>query len=114
MSVYDLQLEPQTRFGRRFTQGDAPLPNDDASAAMFCAASRVLGGAGYEHYEISNFAQPGARSVHNQVYWACRSYYAFGLGAASYLEVCIEWGWVGGRAGHTQCMHGGFLYVHIE
>ncbi len=87
VSVYDLQLEPQTRFGRRFTQGDAPLPNDDTSAAMFCAASNVLKGAGYEHYEISNYALEGARSVHNQVYWACRSYYAFGLGAASYLEV---------------------------
>ena len=87
VSVYDLQVEPGTRFGRRLTPGEAPLPSDEAGAAMYRAASEQLRVAGYEHYEISNYALPGRRSVHNQVYWASRSCYGFGLGAASFVEV---------------------------
>src|SRR3954454_12944071 len=42
--------------------------------------------AGLEHYEISNFARPGRRSRHNQVYWANEAYFGFGLGAARYIR----------------------------
>lgn len=90
VSVYDLQVEPGTRFGRQLTPGAPPLPSDEEGAAMYRAASERLSAAGYEHYEISNYALPGKRSVHNQVYWKSRSCYGFGLGAASFLEVCVE------------------------
>jgi oxygen-independent coproporphyrinogen-3 oxidase len=46
----------------------------------------VLAGAGFEHYEISNFARPGRRSRHNQVYWANHAYFGFGVGAARYVN----------------------------
>ena len=42
--------------------------------------------AGYEHYEVSNYALPGQRCRHNEVYWRNEPYYAFGLGAASNLQ----------------------------
>lgn len=46
------QVEAGTAFGRWYTAGESPLPQDDTCAAMYRAASRVLGGAGYEHYEV--------------------------------------------------------------
>jgi oxygen-independent coproporphyrinogen-3 oxidase len=46
----------------------------------------VLEDAGFEHYEISNFAKPGFRCRHNQVYWANHAYFGFGVGAARYLD----------------------------
>lgn len=52
---------------------------------------------GFEHYEVSNYALPGHRCRHNMVYWEGLPYYAFGMGAASYLEVCggvrCVWRW---------------------
>ena len=50
-----------------------------------CKQTTVV--SGLEHYEVSNFAMPGHRCAHNMAYWEGRSYYAFGLGSASYLEV---------------------------
>ena len=52
---------------------------------MFEQTSAELGKAGYEHYEISNFARPGFRSRHNQVYWRRAGYLGFGAGAHSFL-----------------------------
>ena len=43
--------------------------------------------AGFEHYEVSNYARPGHRCSHNMAYWEGRPFYAAGLGAASYLQV---------------------------
>ncbi|KAF8067246.1 hemW [Scenedesmus sp. PABB004] len=95
VSVYDLQVEEGTPFDRWYGSGGrgrgrgrggggGALPEEPEAAAMFELASSLLTAAGYEHYEISNYARPGHRSRHNQVYWACRPYHAFGLGAASY------------------------------
>ena len=50
----------------------------------------VLGQAGFEHYEISNFARPGHRCRHNQVYWANHAYLGVGVGAARYVTACAS------------------------
>lgn len=91
VSVYDLQVELGTPFAKRYSPGEAPLPSGDEAADMYREASAVLSGAGYGHYEVSNHALPGRECRHNLVYWRAEPYYAFGLGAASYLQVGVGW-----------------------
>lgn len=87
ISVYDLQLEEKTPFGKKYRPGVSPLPSDEETAAMYCAASHILRNqGGFEHYEVSNYAKLGHRCKHNMVYWEGGQYYAFGMGAASYMQ----------------------------
>ena len=86
ISIYDLTIEPGTAFGRYYKPGDTPLPTDEATVKMYQMGQQVLTDAGYEHYEISNYAQPGHQCRHNRVYWENRPYYGFGMGAASYVD----------------------------
>ncbi len=86
ISIYDLTIEPGTAFGRYYQPGSSPLPTDNITVQMYCQARQILTTAGYEHYEISNYAQPGYQSRHNRVYWKNRPYYGFGMGAASYVN----------------------------
>jgi putative oxygen-independent coproporphyrinogen III oxidase len=86
LSAYDLVVEPGTVFGKRYQPGERPLPSDHSTAQMYRLADQILTQAGYQHYEISNYAQPGSQSRHNQVYWQNQSYYGFGMGATSYLH----------------------------
>lgn len=137
-----LQVEQGTLFAKWYQPGAQPLPSDDTSAQMYRAASRSLQAAGFEHYELSNYAKPGmrwdpclrrmllthsaetmpflfpcmrqhpgaasaaklcagaaqcapltawllccmCRCRHNMMYWQHGPFYAFGLGAASFLE----------------------------
>jgi putative oxygen-independent coproporphyrinogen III oxidase len=86
ISVYDLVVESVTAFGRQYQPGIKPLPSDETTVQMYKLAQQILTEAGYQHYEISNYAQPGHQCRHNRVYWENRSYYGFGMGAASYVE----------------------------
>ena len=85
ISVYDLIIEPQTVFDRRYQPGDRPLPSDEQTAQMYRFASQTLAAAGFEHYEVSNYARPGFQCRHNRTYWENRPYYGFGMGATSYV-----------------------------
>lgn len=86
LSCYDLVLEAVTPFGKKYQAGEFPLPTDDHSAQMYRLAQEKLTQAGYQHYEISNYAFDSFQCQHNRVYWENNSYYAFGMGAASYLQ----------------------------
>ncbi|MBS3029573.1 MAG: coproporphyrinogen III oxidase [Dolichospermum sp. DET50] len=86
ISIYDLTIEPGTAFNRYYKPGDHPLPTDETTVKMYQLAQKTLTDAGYEHYEISNYAQLGHQCQHNRVYWQNRPYYGFGMGAASYIE----------------------------
>ncbi|NJL39074.1 MAG: coproporphyrinogen III oxidase [Leptolyngbyaceae cyanobacterium SM1_4_3] len=86
LSVYDLVVEPVTAFGRQYKPGAKPLPSDEMTAQMYRLAHQTLSAAGYEHYEISNYARSGYECRHNRVYWENRAYYGFGMGAASYVQ----------------------------
>lgn len=86
LSVYDLTVEPGTAFDRWYKPGTAPLPTDEATAQMYRVAQQTLTGAGYDHYEISNYARSGYQCRHNRVYWENRSYFGFGMAAASYIN----------------------------
>ncbi|WP_315791535.1 radical SAM family heme chaperone HemW [Fischerella sp. JS2] len=86
ISIYDLTIEPGTAFGRYYKGGTHPLPTDETTVKMYQMAQQILTNAGYEHYEISNYAQVGHQCQHNRVYWQNLPYYGFGMGAASYIE----------------------------
>lgn len=86
ISVYDLTVEPMTAFGKQYQPGMKPLPTDELTTEMYRLAQRSLTAAGYQHYEISNYAQAGYQCRHNRVYWQNQPYYGFGMGAASYTR----------------------------
>ncbi|WP_013322651.1 radical SAM family heme chaperone HemW [Gloeothece verrucosa] len=87
LSCYDLVLEPVTVFGKKYQPGETPLPTDEITALMYRTAQKYLTNSGFEHYEVSNYAQPGYQCRHNRVYWENRAYYGFGMGAASYVSL---------------------------
>ncbi|MBD1823942.1 coproporphyrinogen III oxidase [Cyanobacteria bacterium FACHB-DQ100] len=86
LSIYDLTIEPQTPFGKQLKPGEKPLPSDELTADFYRFAQQKLTKAGFEHYEISNYAKPGYQCQHNRVYWENRSFYGFGMGATSFLN----------------------------
>jgi oxygen-independent coproporphyrinogen-3 oxidase len=86
LSLYLLEIHDRTRLGRAIALRRVALPADDATAALYEAAADRLEAAGFEHYEISNFARPGHRSRHNVKYWTDAAYLGFGPSAHSYLE----------------------------
>lgn len=86
ISLYALTLEPGTRFERLHKGGKLPLPSEEDEVWMYERAIEVLTQAGFEHYEVSNFARPGFRARHNLVYWHNEEYLGFGPGAVSYLR----------------------------
>jgi oxygen-independent coproporphyrinogen III oxidase len=85
VSTYGLTFERGTTFWGRLQRGMLAALPDDTQRDMYAAAIDTLSAAGFEHYEVSNFARPDHRCRHNEVYWAGESYYAFGPGAARYI-----------------------------
>ena len=86
LSLYALTLEAGTRFERLYAGGKLELPDEDAELAMYEQGAEILTAADYEHYEVSNFAKPGFRSRHNQVYWRNEAYLGFGPGSGFLSE----------------------------
>lgn len=81
LSSYALTIEPQTAFGALARKGRLPLAPEPAVADSFLAVDEELASLGLEHYEISNFARPGQRSLHNLGYWRGLDYVGLGCGA---------------------------------
>ena len=86
LSIYDLTIEEGTAFGKRYQSGDNPLPTESRTVEMYIFAHDLLSSAGYEHYEISNYAQSGYQSKHNLTYWHNQPFYGMGMGATSYID----------------------------
>lgn len=86
LSLYELTIEEGTRFAEMCAGGELELPDEDDQLAMYEMAIEKITSAGYEHYEVSNFALPGYWSMHNQVYWRNEPYFGFGAGATSYVN----------------------------
>ena len=82
LSAYALTIDEGSRWR---AGGVADLPDEDAVTAQYWSLVRLAAEAGYEHYEVSNYARPGRRSEHNQIYWRAEEYLAFGPGAAGFL-----------------------------
>jgi oxygen-independent coproporphyrinogen-3 oxidase len=85
ISTYGLTYEKGTPLWKQRSRGQVQAVDEEAELAMYESAIHRLTGAGFEHYEISNFARPGWRCRHNERYWANEAYYGFGVGAARYI-----------------------------
>jgi len=86
ISLYELSIEEGTRFAELCENGRIERVDEDVRVDMYELAIEKLTAAGYEHYEVSNFARPGYRSRHNTVYWLNQPHYGFGAGATSYID----------------------------
>src|SRR5205809_3414686 len=86
ISAYCLTYEEDTEFFLRQARGEL-LQDTDADAGFFEIAMSILENAGYEHYEISNYARPGFSSVHNRAYWLGKDYLVIGPSACSTVDM---------------------------
>ncbi|MBI1749805.1 MAG: radical SAM family heme chaperone HemW [Acidobacteria bacterium] len=89
ISIYMMEIDEGSRLGREVLSGGSrysagALPSDDEMASFYELACARLAAAGYEHYEISNWALPGRRSRHNLKYWKREPYLGLGAGAHSF------------------------------
>ena len=89
VSIYLLEIDDGSRLGSEALAGGtrygaAAIPSDDAMVEFYELAGAELAAAGYEHYEISNWALPGYGSRHNLKYWRREPYFGFGAGAHSF------------------------------
>ena len=81
VSLYGLTIEPHTPLGRWHSRGRIVEADEDAYEREFLHAHDALTAAGYDHYEVSNFARPGRRARHNSAYWRGVPYAAVGPSA---------------------------------
>jgi oxygen-independent coproporphyrinogen-3 oxidase len=91
VSLYGLTAEAEAPLGRWVSEGRETLAGDDGYADQYLLAHRVLSGAGFEHYEVSNFGLPGRASRHNFVYWTGEPYAALGPGAHAFDPPRRRW-----------------------
>ncbi len=91
ISIYMLEVDDGSRLGRELLSdgtryGASTVPSDDQTAALYEIACDLLNASGVAQYEISNFARPGFRSLHNLKYWQRKPYLGFGLDAHTMLR----------------------------
>jgi len=110
LSVYALSVEPETPLSAQIATGALLPPDDDVAADMYLLAQEVLGRAAFDHYEISNFAQPDMLCRHNRRYWAYDEY--LGLGAAAHaFRGGVRWNNLPDPAVYTEWLERGRLPV---
>lgn len=94
ISAYSLMIEEETPLWRMVCDGNIQETDEETSRRMYDTLIDTLSRAGYEHYEISNFALPGRQSRHNSSYWHERPYLGLGAAAHSYArKQCVERSW---------------------
>jgi oxygen-independent coproporphyrinogen-3 oxidase len=91
ISIYGLTAEPRSPFFRWLARGDCAEATEERYEHEYLAIHRRLVGAGYSHYEVSNFAREGRRSVHNSAYWSGASYIGLGPSAHGFDGETRRW-----------------------
>jgi coproporphyrinogen III oxidase-like Fe-S oxidoreductase len=91
VSAYALIVEDGTPLARRIRRGELPAPDDDDLADKYLLADELLEGAGYEWYELSNWARPGHPCRHNVAYWLSADWWGIGAGAHSHVGGVRWW-----------------------
>lgn len=91
VSLYGLSVESGTPLGRAVREGRESVADEERYRDEYLMAAEVLGEAGFEHYEVSNFARPGRGSRHNRAYWDGTPYVGLGNGAHSFRHPLRRW-----------------------
>jgi oxygen-independent coproporphyrinogen-3 oxidase len=91
ISLYGLTIEPRTPLGRWQADGRVVEAPEERYEREYLHAHRALGAAGFEHYEVSNFARPGLRARHNAAYWRRVAYVGVGPAAHSFDGGARRW-----------------------
>ena len=91
LSLYGLTIELHTPLGRWQARGEVSAPPDEGYESEFLYAHRALTAAGFEHYEVSNFARPGRAARHNAAYWSQVSYAGIGPSAHGFDGRTRRW-----------------------
>jgi len=113
VSLYGLTAEVGAPLGRWVREGKEALADEDRYADEYLLAHRTLTGAGFEHYEVSNFGLAGRRSRHNFAYWTGVPYAALGPGAHSFHPPLRRWN-VRGWDAYREALAAGRLPVEDE
>jgi len=113
ISAYSLMYEEGTRLSRMLDDGLVSEVDEEVSRSMYERLIDRLAAAGYEHYEISNFARPGFRSRHNSSYWHGVPYIGLGAAAHSYNLVSRQWN-VSDVRGYIKAISGGSVPCEVE
>jgi oxygen-independent coproporphyrinogen-3 oxidase len=92
ISAYSLIVEPGTRLAARVARGELPMPDDDVLADRYAIADEMLTAAGFQWYEVSNWARsPGSQARHNLLYWTGGDWWGIGPGAHSHVGGVRWW-----------------------
>ena len=113
LSCYALTVEPNTALEKMIATHQSSNVDEDKQALHFSILCQELDAAGYEHYEISNFALPGFRSQHNSSYWQGKPYLGLGPSAHSFNGKCRQWNVSNNRL-YLQSIENGQVPFEIE
>ncbi|QTN37959.1 radical SAM family heme chaperone HemW [Cryomorphaceae bacterium] len=112
-SSYALTVEPRTALAHQVEKGTVQMPEDGLVEDQFHALVQAAESAGYEHYEVSNFARPGHRSKHNTSYWHGVPYLGIGPSAHSYDGKMRRWN-VANNAHYLEALEEGGTFHEQE
>lgn len=113
LSCYALTVEEKTPLRKHIAQKKKPGIETDKQAQQFLQLMHWLSEAGYEHYEVSNFAKPGYRSHHNSSYWQGVPYLGLGPSAHSYNGASRQWN-IANNQQYIQSINSNVLPVETE
>lgn len=91
LSAYHLTYEEGTALYKRLQAGQVEPVDEEVSVTLFHILTERMAEAGFQHYEISNFARPGFHARHNSAYWTGKPYLGLGPSAHSYNRTSREW-----------------------
>lgn len=113
ISSYALTVEPKTALDHMVSKGEVLIPKDENTSQQYLSLIQMLADAGYEHYEISNFARAEKYAKHNTSYWQSKSYLGLGPSAHSYQPSARHWN-IANNALYIKNIEQGLLPIEIE
>lgn len=113
LSCYCLTVEDGTALGTFVKRGQQPPVDEEKAARQFEYLMQAAENAGYDHYEISNFAKPGRYARHNSNYWLGASYLGIGPSAHSYNGISRQWN-MANNAQYIRALEAGEIPFEIE